>query len=424
MDWELIAKVVFITVVLSFAIYILINNKAVKYAEKFTEQLQTDKQATTDITKNDVKEDKPMAQRIKETYLYLFNMPPTKEETDFYIGFFKDKTNVTDENLTETIATSAPTLQKTIHVGNVVSDKDIANGTADEITVVFNEILERNPSPEELQFFTKMLKKDPKQIEKMKVLLMQSKEYEILQNMQSNKTNALTLRGVTDRQVEFIVKTIYGTVARNSEDIDEDTLQFLKKKFVELDMDQAVFARFVKSILSFKAETPNDLQNTKSVAVSASGTQANVKEQWQQQESAISQEGASSQRANDKVTNCLEREAFAKVPNPDSDKPITCAMVKAIQDKATSQFPRNYETSLSSTIHQRNRDELKQICDRNKRFSKFHDEDMVYLPEQEWSIPTKHPPVCLGGDSSFNPLMTQSSLIGTLLTDVKSTSVS
>lgn len=420
MDWEVIAKVVFITVVLSFALYILINNKAVRYAEKFTEQQKDGKDNTK---KTGTKEDKPkdMAQRIKETYVYLFNMPPTKEETDFYIQFFKGKTNVTDEQLTETIATSAPTLQKTIHVGNIVSDKDIENGTADEITFIFNEILDRNPSPDELKFYTKMIKKDQKQIEKMKVLLMQSKEYEILQNMQSNKTNALTLRGVTDRQVEFIVKTIYGNVTKSGDDIDEDTLQFLKKKFVELDMDQAVFARFVKSIVSFKAEKPKDTQTAKSVAVSASGTQASVKDQpaGTERNSTTS----SSQRANEKVTKCLEKHAFSTIPGS-NDKPITCAMIKAIEDKATEQFPRNRETSLSSTIHQRNRDELKQICNRNKRFSKFHDEDMVYLPEQEWSIPTKHPPVCIGGDASFNPLMTQSSLIGTLLKDVKPTSVS
>ena len=418
MDWELLAKVVFITVVLSFAIYILINNRAVRYAEKFTEK-QTDSTKKTD----EKKEDKPkdISQRIKETYLYLFNMPPSKEETDFYVKFFKGKTNVTDEMLTNTIATSAPTLQKTIHVGNVVSDKDILAGTADEITYIFNEILDRNPSPDELKFYTKMLKKDPKQIEKMKVLLMQSKEYEILQNMQSNKTNALTLRGVTDRQVEFIVKTIYGNVKKSDEDIDEETLQFLKKKFVELDMDQAVFARFVKSIVSFTAEKPKDTQSVKSVVVSASGTQASVKDQPSGTERKSST--SSSQRANEKVTQCLEKEAFSTIPGS-NDKPITCAMLKAIEDKAKEQFPRNRETSLSSTIHQRNRDELKQICDRNKRFSKFHDEDMVYLPEQEWSIPTKHPPVCIGGDASFNPLMTQSSLIGTLLNDAKSTSVS
>jgi hypothetical protein len=419
MDWELIAKVVFITIVLSFAIYILINNKAVQYAEKFTES-QPDKKATTTSAKTEEKP-KDMSLRIKDTYLYLFNMPPTKEETNFYIQFFKGKTNVTDNQLTETIATSAPTLQKTIYVGNVVSDKDIVNGTADEVALIFNEILERNPSPEELQFYSKMLKKDPKQIEKMKVLLMQSKEYEILQNMQSNKTNALTLRGVSDRQVEFIVKTIYGNVARSSDDVDDETLQFLKKKFVELDMDQAVFARFVKSIVSFKAAKPNDTNTTKSVAVSGNGTQASVKDKTTTNQSCT--QSNSTTRANGRITNCLEKEAFSTVPGS-NDKPITCAMVKAIQDKATCQFPKNYETSLSSTIYQRNRDELKQICDRNKRFSKFHDEDMVYLPEQEWSIPTKHPPVCIKGDSSFNPLMTQSSLIGTLLSDVKTTSVS
>ncbi len=417
MDWELIAKLVFITVVLSFATYILINNKAIRHAEKFTEQQKSPPTTTHASTKEEKPKD--MTRRIKETYNYLFKMPPTKQETDFYLNFFKGKTNVSDEKLIETIATSAPTLQKTIHVGNKITAKDMESGVADEVVVIFNDILERNPSPDELEFYSKMLKNDPKQIEKMKVLLMQTKEYEILQNMQSNKTNALTLRGVSDRQVEFIVKTIYNNIARPSDDIDEDTLNFLKKKFIDLDMNQNVFARFVKSIISFKAEKPKE-PNSKSVSVTANGTQASVNQQ------AInnSKTNSNSQRANGNITKCLEKEAFSSVPNSGGSQPSTCAMIKAIQDKANNQFPKNSETCLSNAINQRNRDELKQICERNKRFSKFHDEDMVYLPEQEWSVPTKHPPVCIGGDSTFSPLMMQSSLIGTLLTDTKPTSVS
>ena len=107
-------------------------------------------------------------------------------------------------------------------------------------------------------------------------------------------------------------------------------------------------------------------------------------------------------------------------------------MINKIKQDADCQFNKNQledkyrsnrETSMAKTVHDRNREELKNICERNKTFSQYHDEDMVLIPGQEWSVPQKHPPSCYGRDSAYNPMIEQTALIGTLLNDAKDTQI-
>lgn len=402
MELEIVAKIVFIVFVVVLFVYIIVANKDVKKEtrEKFSEK------QTTPNKKDAKKKQKPLQERIKAIYIDLFTMPATKEEIEFYVRFFKNKAEPSDQYLQEVISISAPTLKKTLQVGRPVTKKDLADGTEDEVLVIFNEILNRNPTPEELEFYSKMIKKGPAQVEKMKILLLQSQEYRMLQKLQTNKTNALTLRGVTDRQVTYTVTKIYKSIARTDDDIDEETLAFLKKKYIEFNMDDEMFKKFVKSMLSFKGASPYE---------KLSSASSNKKQ--------TSSDSYERKRANETITNRLEDKAFSNKDESSqkrgksSNSVDTSKMMCEIQTNAKTQFPRNSETMLSSEINNRNRDELRQICSRNQRFANFTDNDMVLLKDQSWSVPQRHPPVCVGGDTKFNPLMTQSSLIGTLLDD-------
>jgi hypothetical protein len=411
MELETVAKVVFIVFVVVLFVYIVVANKDVKKQtmEKFSEEQTPTTPTATSTKKDGKKKQKPLQERIKAIYIELFTMPATKEEIEFYVRFFKNKTEPSDQYLQEVISISAPTLKKTLQVGQPITKNNLADGTEDEVLVIFNEILNRNPTPEELEFYSKMIKKGPAQVEKMKILLLQSQEYRMLQKLQTNKTNALTLRGVTDRQVTFTVTKIYKSMARTDDDIDEETLAFLKKKYIEFNMDDEMFKKFVKSMLSFKGASP--YQQSSSASSNKNNNQTSTDSSGSEQR----------KRANDSVTNKLEDKAFSnngenkQKGGKNSNSVDTSKMMCEIQQNAKLQFPRNSETMLSSEINNRNRDELRQICARNQRFSKFTDNDMVLLKDQSWSVPQRHPPVCVGGDTKFNPLMTQSSLIGTLL---------
>jgi hypothetical protein len=396
MDLEKVAKVAFLVFVVFLFVYIIVTNKEVKQSNT---KSKTEHYTNSTNTDNKQKS-KTLQERIKITYVDLFSMPPVKEEMDFYVRFFKNKPTPSDQYLQEVISISAPTLKKTIQVAQPITKKELADGTEDEVFVIFNEILNRNPTPEELEFYSKMIKKGPAEVEKMKILLLQSQEYRMLQKMQSNKTNALTLRGVTDRQITFTVTNIYKNIARIDDDIDEETLAFLKKKYIDFNMDDELFKKFVRSMISFKASSP--LQKNDAPGV-----------KQKTQVSKLERE----RRVNSEVTDSLTSKLFGKGNTQNATD--TSNMICEIQHKAKSQFPKSSETALSNEINNRNRDELRQICERNKKFLSFTDKDMVLLKDQSWTVPQQHPPVCLGGENStFNPLMTQSSLIGTLIEDV------
>lgn len=405
MELDNVAKVVFIMFIVALFAYILISNKDVMRSKDGNHAI-VERFSSETKKKQEVKQ-KSIAERIKSTYIDLFTMPPNKEEVDFYVRFFKNKSTPSDQYLQEVISISAPTLKRTLQVAQPVTKKDLANGTEDEVMVIFNEILNRNPTPDELDFYAKMIKKSPAQVEKMKVLLLQSQEYRMLQKLQTNKTNALTLRGVTDRQVVFTVSRIYKSIAKTDEEIDEETLAFLKKKYIEFNLDDEMFKKFVRSMLSFKGASPYDQNNSREQ------NNKSRNDSKKQDDKDDSNDGR--KRANGKVIDQLEDKAFSRKNDTTQRGVDTSKMMCEIQQKAKSQFPRNSETILSDEINNRNRDELRQICARNKQFSQFSDKDMVLLKDQSWTVPQKHPPVCVGGDTKFNPLMTQSSLIGTLL---------
>jgi hypothetical protein len=401
MELENIAKIIFIVFVMVLFVFIILSNTDTSKVNQSTKTVKETEHFENQPSKQ---KSKPIQERIKTAYIDIFSMPPTKDEIAFYVRFFKNKQEPSEQYLQEVISISAPTLKKTLQVGQPITKKELADGTEDEVLAIFNEILNRNPTPEELEFYSKMIKTSPAQVEKMKILLLQSQEYRMLQKLQTNKTNALTLRGVTDRQIAFTVTRIYKSLAQTDEDIDEETLGFLKKKYVEFNMDDVMFKKFVQSMLSFKATSP---YQTKSMKATTQANQHDTSDTFETR-----------RRANDSVTSSLENKAFSS--NEKGTKTAdTSKMMCEIEQKSRSQFPRNSETALSNEINNRNRDELKQVCQRNKRFSQFTDDDMVLLKDQSWTVPQKHPPVCVGGDSSFNPLMTQSSLLGTLLTEAK-----
>lgn len=84
---------------------------------------------------------------------------------------------------------------------------------------------------------------------------------------------------------------------------------------------------------------------------------------------------------------------------------------------------------VSDVRNERNRDELGYACDRSQRdYSEvgWRPEDMVLDDSMRWAVPQPRPPVCVTTARTAceeKPMMTQSSLIGTLLGDAEDTQV-
>lgn len=391
-----------------------------------------------------------LRQQIINVYNDLFKQNPSEEEIMFYVQFFRKRQDDLDY-MRETISTSAPSLKKTLRVGkSSYMAPETNEGTEDEVIAIYEQILQRHPNNQELAHFSIYVKQDPvANMEKLKVLLVQSEEYKRLKSLQSNVPYGHLLSGVTDRQITLMVTSIYNDITKNGDKLDEDTLKFLKKKYLEFQLDEQTFRKFIEDFVLYK---PTNTTFNKSMDPTSQEPQEDGFAHFNSPHHLL--------RANNTVVSNIAKEAFensdvqyqmqdapqpveaqqpdqqTSQPSPASafvgdNAPGSCLNSDALMNrikKSECSFDKNYlenryksnsETLFADTVHQRNRDELKNICQRNKKYERFHCDDMVLLPGQEWTVPQRHPPVCVGDNSSFNPMVDQTSLIGTLLSDVK-----
>lgn len=461
---QAISKIVFLLFVIFISGYVMFNNNTVslegfennkKSDTKTTTPPKDEKQEKPSVPQTPVKGEKSLTQKVTEIYKELYGADPKPAETAFYVKFFTNR-ETTPEYMKEIISTSAPTLQKTLKAGALPLIPDTPQGTEDEVIAIFNEILERHPDAEELQYYSTFIKGNPANLEKMKVLLLQSNEYKRLQKLQNNTAYGYLLGGITDRQLSLMVLSVYNQVAGSGNKLDDDTMKFLKKKYLEFQLDENVFKKFVQDFVLFDSSSKTANNNNAQVsstqvalqqdaaAIRANSTitdklaQSGFEKENKINPSASSSQVPQSAKQDSKtnITNDTTKEQYtnkdlqqcsadSKRNTIDTDK-----LIKMIKENADCQFSKNgvddkyrSEQSLASAVHDRNRDELKNICERNKTFSKYHYEDMVLVPGQEWTIPQKHPPVCYGSKGTYNPRIEQTALIGTLLGDAKDTEI-
>lgn len=199
----------------------------------------------TDLSNNNDSENIDI---IKEIYQTLFNQVPQQSEITFYLDYIKSK-HMSRKQLEDLIATTAPVLRKTIP-----DDSKVRYGTEDEVIIAYNEVLGRNPTPEELKEHAEMLKNTPNfTVDKLIQLLVSSAEYNRLEKMQLNTYNAGLLSGVTDRQVTLTVEAIYAEITGTP--IDATTLAFLKNKFIEFDLDENKLKVYIKNLILYNPVT-------------------------------------------------------------------------------------------------------------------------------------------------------------------------
>jgi len=414
-------------------------------------------------------DDKAITTEINSIYKELFQIEASEEEIAFYIDYVKSR-NVTRDSLREVIATSAPALRKTIPSKNRGLLETI--GTEKDVIMVFNEVLQRNPDREELFQFSRMLKDDKTfNVDKLKQILIVSEEYKRMEKTQSNIAFT-SLRGeVTDRQLTMLVYKLYKDVTQK-EYVDEDTLRFLKKKYTEFNLDDAMLKDFIAKYIANKPfETTHATSKTSS---SSSSTDAAKKDDAASQKSMSIEEiealkksireellkemsaSSSTNKTTDANAKNLEEFQgknyitdsviiFGDRPNSEllstlaaksaqgngsgsvnSDKLVdtikkegSCSYFK---DAKENELQASGQKQLADYIESRNRSHLQNVCERNKTYMNASD-DMVLFPEFKWEVPQRQPPVCVGRTGTVNALMDQTSLIGTLLTDAQETTV-
>ena len=412
---------------------------------------------------------------IRSIFMDLYQTPPTPEELGFYSEYVKGR-DVTEPVLKDVISSSAPVLKKTF-TDRRTTEKDLLVGNETDIIEIFNEVLDRNPDRNELYSFAQMLASDPSfSLDKLRQVLIASEEFKRLERTQSNKVYMNLQSNVTDRQLTMTVTKVWTDVTKRTY-IDEDTLKFLKKKFVTFELNEQKLAEFIKMYLLDKPyvepapKTPvasttasssksssgmseEDMKKlrdsimaelaAKAKADASSNTNTNAKEK--QHNANKNAEGFTPDGKNvftDNVFNFYgengpNRTVIDSLIDKSSNSTGGCVntekMISSIKDNAKCVFDKNaaeeelleqHKQELANYINDRNMSHLGTVCERNKKFGKYlnADDNMVLYPEFKWSVPMRVPPVCMGGGNNPSPLNDQTALIGTLLEDAHDTNV-
>ncbi len=328
---------------------------------------------------------------IIDIYAQKLQKVPSSEEIDFYYNFAVNN-NASYQKLTDAILNSADTVKKAYEKSVVYTDN---YGTENTVLKVYNEILDRNPDPSELKKHASQIKEGKLSEDQLRNILYASLEYQRLEKTQTNMINATIHDSMTDRQLTFIVTEDYRAIAGRNADLDDDTLKFLKKKLMQFNLDRNKFRQFIKNYMAGDTFERQVALQQKIIEEAA---------EVEKQKEALKKDGEKfCSKPNKKViNNLLHSESVFDTINQQA---------KCVFDTSVDSLGNQ---SMSSAINDRNRQELRDICQRNTTYSQV-DEDLVLIKGQEWSVPQRHPPVCIKGDTTYQPSIDQTALIGTLL---------
>lgn len=449
-DSETISRLIFLLFIVCISVYLMFVNKNIS-TEGFEQ-----KEIKKDVLPKDA--DK-LAQIVQDIYKEIWKNDinrntPSKKALEFYVDYAIQRT-LTLDDFKDIIESSAPALERTFADGGskVISTKEVF-GTEDEVTELYNDILFRNPDENELYSFSKMLKHDPTfNLEKLKQILFASEEYKRLEKTQSNAVYSNLMGGVTDRQLTLIVSTTYKNIT-GKDDLDSDTMKFLKKKLLQFNLNEVIFKQFLEKYLNNepfdkptnlsdldKRELANALDAKNKTNVTKEDMDKmraqileEVKQSMQnkpkdQQGVTVNGQEQSQINPNRQVIEILLRTAKENQKEQYLDSQSILDRIKeearCVFDKnATDEYYKSLgpNSDMSALQDKRNTDDLRNTCIRNKKFLGI-DEDMVLDPSLKWSIPQRHPPVCVGGKNSYQPVIEQTALIGTLLENALDTKV-
>lgn len=442
MDSLTISRVVFLLFIVVLSVYFLFLNKSLSSRpEHFTADANVAKSTTAKST-DDI---------VLSTYQSEYKRTPTAQEMDFWRAYSIEKKPNNDE-LVKTIKSSSEILAQS-YTQSANATKP-AYGTEDEVTDIYNTILNRLPNDLELFQYSKMLKEDKTFTEeKLKQVLYASSEYQHLEKMQSNQVYSNTIGGVTDRQLTFIVMTIYKEVV-GKDKIDSDELHFLKKKLVDFNLDEPVFKQFLENYIKNQpfnqqlaaAQKINDItkqtkeqdkqeQKEKTDAAQYDQMKKELYSQLSQdiknQSLLADKQGYFDQQGVEQQTVTCRIQANKNVTDNLSQNYLDSSnVIDIIKQQATCVFDKNNlekkytedQQTMAALINQRNREKMRDTCVRNKMYLGA-DEDLVLDPSLRWKLPEKRPPVCTGSKNDYQPTVDQTALIGTLLQDAKQTKV-
>lgn len=405
---------------------------------------------------------------VKNVYDDVLKRPPTPSEQQKYVDLYERnemKTPMDLEYLLRLdieIAARSSSSQETPPPMQEAPQNDYA--TYKMIIATYQDILDRHPNTDELQFYYNLVTQTGATREKIRDILMSSREREILSKNQKNEVYGELEQNITDKQLEIAITEIYRAVYQRYPDQEE--YKFLRSKFVAFNLDEEKLARYIRHMKL--AETGSG-----DVAIGAAGVSAMAQEPQPQtttappiqglDEVALSQLGSrgrenfadevpdttpmvmpdlarssTSTRSetvppfvaplDNSIGSELRSDNGTPVPvfaPPPQATPVVAETISRIKEECP--FQRNRFENLKD-MRERGvkRNEPSSCMYDAMRTTKYvnADDDMVLRPEYRWQVPMRRAPVCYATERvEYSPLADQTSLIGTLLQEAENTSV-
>jgi hypothetical protein len=222
-----------------------------------------------------------------------------------------------------------------------------------DIIRVFEKVLQRLPSNDELDMYQNEMEKDTSfDSDKLKKRLIRSSEYKQLQSLQTNKVDAELPGNVTDAQLNLNITTIYQSVYPDLHPNGE-FMEFLKEKYIDYQLNDQKLKQLLLLLKDLDAQ-PHVYH----------GKHAAARTGWMSGSEGIAMVDPTAKDLDQLLKAIREKKLSSCIASSKqvANEPIFYD-VEACNNLMHAQGKKQYE--LSEYIERRNKDELGSVCARN-----------------------------------------------------------
>ena len=285
-----------------------------------------------------------------------------------------------------------------------------------EIITMYQSVLERNPTNVELDRYFARVENNTLSLQQLRLILEGSDEYRILTKNQNNSVHSEVSRGLTERQIAFMINTEFVKVYNRSPTAGEET--FLRDKIVAYSMDNTMLYEYIARLKSMESGS-----STNTSFQIMSGPFAKGVDEDSYSYGLTTDTASGSVRATNDDGGMLDAPEYRGPGSQFREKEL----FKIAEHVSKLMVDPSKPTGYNQYIQQRNVQTRDTLADQYKTGSK-QEGDLLLLQREytgNWTVPETHPPLCTpcGKKCKVNPMTDQTALIGTLLDDARDTQV-
>jgi hypothetical protein len=282
-------------------------------------------------------------------------------------------------------------------------------------------LLDRDPYDDEIQYAYTSIKNKTMVIEDIDLKIKDSQEYKRFTNVQDNMYAPTTVSNHIQDNNE--VMSILRSLMPNVDDSQYDSayLEFMIMKYKGFDKNKDKFKSYVKNTPEYSDYTNKSdivsgvVENASDVVENVSGVVENVS-------------GVITEKTVD-ITDNIYNYSFKRPELSSSTMMVSKLITQQLKDNPSDESGIDQEDTcgfynefiknktLSERQNQRNLEQLQYSCEMSKYYKNMN-KDMTLVDGQKWSVPQKITPVCTSYECQVHDTTDQSSLIGTLLSDI------